>query len=70
MRFTAGHRLRLPPEVPPDHAHRVPQPALTCQSARRAKRDLISALARTQNRSSDYIRKSPLTCEPPYGIEP
>jgi hypothetical protein len=32
--------------------------------------DLIHASARTQNRSDDYIRKRPVTWEPPYGIEP
>jgi hypothetical protein len=68
--FTVGRRLRLPPEVSPDHAHRVPDTALTCPSARRAKCDLISAFARTQKGSSDDIRKRPLTWEPPYGIEP
>ena len=62
---TVDRRLRLPPKVPPDHAHRVPEPALTCQSARRVTCDLISAFARTQNWSSDNIRKMPLTCGAP-----
>ena len=60
---TVDPRLRLPPEMPPDHAHRVPGPVLTCPSARQARRDLISAFADTQKRSPDDIRKSLLTCE-------
>jgi hypothetical protein len=43
--FTIDPRLRLPPKVPPDHAHRVPAPALVCLSADRAKPDLFHAFA-------------------------
>jgi hypothetical protein len=67
---TVDRHPRLPPEVSPDHAHQVPEATLTCPYARRAKCDLLSTFARTQKRSLNNIRKSFLTWEPPYGIEP